>query len=151
MTSAKEKLQQLANDIAGLMEQERLLKQKLIMPTIPFELGEWFVCAVQAFVDGKDLNKAFGLTPRRGRPRPPPAGKNYERAKEILNIFWRCGSGKHPSWYELGRKFDADPRDLRADVERYTPDIVAEFYADIAKKINKRVSDKEPRRPLGMK
>ena len=148
--TGREKLCQLAEDIAGILEQERRLKN-LVARTISPELGEWFIAAIKAFQGGEAIGKALGLTKGRGRPRPPAAGKNYDRAKEILNIFWRCGSGKHPSWYELGREFDADPRDLRADVERYTPDIVAEFYADIAKKINKRSSDKEPRRPLGMK
>lgn len=57
-----EKLKQLASDIAGLLEQEALLKAPV--RSISPDLGEWFIRAVRS----SDPIKALGLTNRRGRP-----------------------------------------------------------------------------------
>jgi hypothetical protein len=140
MTGSKEKLRQLAADIAGIMEYER--QWQPIVPTISPELGDWFVAAVENYLSGtKDFSKALGLKRGPGRPKPPPSGKVYERSKKI---FLMRQSGK--SWLKVAAEFPKpDLRELQRELKRYQPDIIAENTRELIAKIKHR------RRPSGNK
>ena len=137
----KKKLSELAAAIAALVKLERKLSTKqLFPPTVPFDLADWFVGAVDSFLsnEGSDFAKALGLKRGPGRPTPPPSGKNYERAKKI---FWMRGLGKRPSasWLKIAEEFpEADVRDLQRELTRYTTDIIADISGELAGLLDRR-------------
>jgi hypothetical protein len=138
MTGSKEKLRQLADDIAGIMEYERELRA--IVPTISPELGDWFVAAVGNYLSGTDLSKALGLKRGPGRPKRS-SGEVYERSKKI---FLMRRSGK--SWSKVAAEFpEPDLRELQRELKRYQPDIIAENTRELIARIKHR------RRPSGNK
>jgi hypothetical protein len=122
-----------------LVEQEReLSRRQSFPPTISFAVAEWFLQATENYLSGKhsSLDRALGLQRGRGRPRPTPAGKNFERAKEV---FWLKMSNR--SWKQIGDQFpDADIRDLQREVERYSPDIIAEAARELSARVGRRRS-----------
>jgi hypothetical protein len=124
MTGSKEKLRELANEIKALLELERgLLKQQFLLPAVSFELGDWFVAAVENYLSGTkgDLSKALGLKRGPGRPKRS-SGEVYERSKKI---FLMRQSGK--SWSKVAAEFpEPDLRELQRELKRYQPDIIAE-------------------------
>jgi hypothetical protein len=145
MTSSKEKLRELANEIKALLELERgLLKQQFLLPAVSFELGDWFVAAVENYLSGTkgDLSKALGLKRGPGRPKPPPSGKKgYERSKKI---FLMRQSGK--SWSKVAAEFPKPGlRELQRELKRYQLDIIAENTRELIAKLKHR------RRPSGNK
>jgi hypothetical protein len=138
MTGSKEKLRELANEIKALLELERgLLKQQFLLPAVSFELGDWFVAAVENYLSGTkgDLSKALGLKRGPGRPKPPPSGKVYERSKKI---FLMRRSGK--SWLKVAAEFPKpNLRELQRELKRYQPDIIAERTRElIARRAHRR-------------
>jgi hypothetical protein len=153
MTMSKEKLRDLANEIKALLEHERGLKQPFI-PTVSFELGEWFVHAVESFLlsEQPDLEKALGLTRKQGPPRQGREAKNYPRAVKVHKMLCR----KPPATKDeiLDVFPDANWKDLQDEQERYAPDISADKTEAIAAGISARIDariEKRRRKRLGIK
>jgi hypothetical protein len=132
-----EKLRRLAQDIAGLMEQEALLEPTA--RTIAPELGEWFVAAIERFTSGQepDLEKALGIIPRRGRPRQGREAKNYKRARKVFD--WLRGAGGKPALTMdeiLAKLPNANKVDLEDEQDRYHAELCADLAEEVAAKIN---------------
>ena len=136
---SKDKLRELAADLAAVVERERVLrKQSSFPPSFPSERADWFLAGVESYLAGKQpsLDHALSLVRRRGKPKAKkPSGPNYERAKKI---FWMRGPGPRPekSWLKIADEFpEADVRDLQRELKRYTPDIVAEIAEEVSRRL----------------
>jgi hypothetical protein len=162
-----EKLRQLADDIAGLMEQERTLAglsappadvhervRQLNAATISPELGKWFVDAVEKFLSGGDLEKAFGLVPSRGRPRQGREAKNYKRARRVFDLLRGAGDKPPLTMDEILAKhfINANKVDLENEQDRYQDLLRADLAREVADKIRadlaKKTADKINARSL---
>ena len=148
----KEKLRELSIQLTALVTQERKLisRGQSFPPTISFEVTDWFLRAAQRFLAGDeaDFGGALGFKRGRGRPKKPPSGKNYERAKKI---FWMRVSKPQKSWTKIADEFDADVRDLQRELERYHSDIVAENTRELLARMKARPQSKKRSSPSGIK
>jgi hypothetical protein len=125
----REQLREFASDIGQFIvdEQRKQRHGHSFPPTVSYKVAAWFLKAVEDYLDGTQpsLDRALGLTQGRGRRKnAKPSGKAYERAKRVFD--WRTFDRK--SWPEICDLLKVDdPRNVQAELERYQPDIIAEY------------------------
>lgn len=143
-----EKLQRLAQDIAGLMRQERLLDPTA--RTISPELGAWFVRAVADYLSAENpnLEKSLGLRRRRGQPRQGREAKNYKRAQKVFNLLRGAGGKRSLTMDQILEQHfpDANKNDLEKEQERYQPELHADLAEAVSLIVNARLTAKKAAR-----
>jgi hypothetical protein len=132
--TGREKLRRLAQDIAGLIEQERLLAPGV--RTISPELGLWFIRAVRS----SDVSKALGIKRGKGRPRQDKKAQEESRTRRMAKAAFLI-KREHPkkTFPQIASELKADDGEwLRKAHNRYEQEFKAEFMiAELTARLNR--------------